>query len=99
MADFQTLLNNNQNISVQISLETLLEGGRMLIAEVTDQLRQELSEANSESHVRTKKACEILDVSPTTIWRLEKSGKLHPLWIGGEKRYKMSELKAILEGK
>jgi excisionase family DNA binding protein len=84
-------------LNVTISLKDLLEGGRMILAEARDQLAKEIQEAKAETYLSTKKACETLGVSSTTLWRIEKAGWLHPVFVGGEKRYKTSELQSYLE--
>ena len=97
MQELNELLKNHPDVNVTISLKELLDGGRALFEELYDRISREKSENQSETYPRTKKACEILDVSPTTLWRFEKKGLLHPYFVGGEKRYMMSELKALLE--
>lgn len=44
------------------------------------------------------KAARILDCSRFTLRRLEKDGKIHPVFIRGLKRYKLSEIRALAEG-
>ena len=95
--DIIKLAEEFPNLQVSITLKDLLEGGRMIIAEVRDQLAREMEEGKSDTYLRTAKACEALDVSPTTLWRIEKKGWLHPVFVGGEKRYKMSEITEYLE--
>jgi len=41
----------------------------------------------------------ILNVSNSTLWRWEKSGYLVPINVGGQSRYKTSDINEILEGK
>lgn len=42
-------------------------------------------------------AASTLTVSLTTLWRWAKSGYLTPIYIGGKKRYRRSDVMAILE--
>lgn len=39
-----------------------------------------------------------LSISSTTEWRLNRSGELSPVFIGGSKRYRESEIQAIIAG-
>ena len=41
---------------------------------------------------------EMLDVSQSTLWRWQKAGYLVPLNVGGKRRYRMSDVRRILEG-
>jgi len=97
--DLIKLAEEFPNLQISITLKDLLEGGRMIMAEARDQIAREMAEGKTETYLRTAKACEVLDISTTTLWRIEKKGWLHPVFIGGEKRYKLSELKEYLERK
>lgn len=41
---------------------------------------------------------EILDVSSTTLWRWKKMGYLLPITVGTNDRYRMSDIRRIMEG-
>lgn len=99
MQDLKQLLETNPDVNVTISLKQLMDGGRALIEEVYDRVSRESSEKETETYCRYQKACEILDISPATLWRWEKKGLLHPCYVGGQKRYMMSELRALLESR
>ena len=40
----------------------------------------------------------ILSISNTTLWRLQKLGKLIPVNIGGSKRFRESDVNKLIEG-
>lgn len=48
--------------------------------------------------VTTEKAMELLDVSKSTMWRWKQRGYLVPVRIGGNDRYRLSDIKKIIEG-
>ena len=70
----------------------------MLIAEVKQQLEQTITDQNAETYPSREKVMEMLDVSQATMWRWQKSGYLVPINVGGKRRYRMSDVKRILEG-
>lgn len=49
--------------------------------------------------VSIKQVCEMLDVDPSSLWRWRKRGYLVPAEIGGKRRYKISDIRRILNGR
>ena len=52
----------------------------------------------SEGLVSTENAMQLLDVSKTTLWRWKQRGYLVPVRIGGIDRYRLRDIKRLLEG-
>jgi Helix-turn-helix domain len=52
----------------------------------------------AETYPSPKQVCEILNVDLSTLWRWNKRGYLCPSEVGGKRRYKMSDVKRILNG-
>ncbi len=84
---------------IQISLNDLLEANQLLIDKTRKELEQIITDSNTETYPSSEKVREMLDVSDVTLWRWNKSGYLKPINIGGKRRYRMSDVKKILEGK
>ena len=59
---------------------------------------QLITDANTETYPSAKKVAEMLDVDKSTLWRWAKVGYLVPINVGGKRRYRMSDVKRILEG-
>jgi excisionase family DNA binding protein len=91
------LLNESPNIKIEISLANLIEAVdyavKLSIAEV-DRQRQ----AQPEQYLTRKQTAEMLDVDLSTIWRWHKENYLCAVKVGGKRRYRMSDVKKILEG-
>lgn len=62
------------------------------------ELEQQITDSNTETYPSPKKVCEILDIDLSTLWRWNKRGYLCHIEIGGKRRYRMSDVKAILNG-
>ncbi len=86
------------DLVVSIKLHELVEANNLLIAEVKQQLEQTIADEKAETYPSREKVMEILDVSQATMWRWAKSGLLVPINVGGKRRYRMSDVKRILEG-
>ena len=96
--DLITIARQCPDLIVSIRLQDLVEANNLLIAEVKQQLEQTITDANAETYPSREKVMEMLDVSQATMWRWQKSGYLVPINVGGKRRYRMSDVKRILEG-
>lgn len=61
------------------------------------ELEQQITDANTETYPSPDQVAKILDVNKSTLWRWQKAGYLIPIEIGGKRRYKMSDIKKMLE--
>ena len=82
---------------VSISVGDLVKANKELIDETVKSLERQLTDANTETYPSADKVAEMLDVSRPTLWRWEKIGYLVPIRVGGKVRYKMSDVKRIIE--
>ena len=85
-------------LQVTITLGELIEANRLLIAEVKRELEQEIADSKAETYISREKTMEILDVSSTTLWRWKRMGYLVPVSVGANDRYRMSDIRRIMEG-
>ena len=85
-------------LQVTITLGELIEANRLLIAETKRELEQEIADSKAETYIRREKTMEILDVSSTTLWRWKRMGYLVPVSVGANDRYRMSDIRRIMEG-
>ena len=83
---------------MSIKLGELVEANTLLIAETKRELEQTIAVQKAETYPSREKVMEILGVSSATLWRWQKLGYLVPLNVGGKRRYRMSDVKRILEG-
>ena len=94
-----SFLNDHPDLTVSIKLGDLVEANRLLIAETKRELEHQIIDANTETYPSREKVMEILDVTASTLWRWQKQNYLVPINVGGKRRYLMSDIKKILEGK
>lgn len=85
------------NLQVSITLGELIEANSLLIDETKQKLEQLITDQNTETYPTREKVMEMLDVCEATLWRWAKNGYLVPLNVGGKRRYRMSDVKRILE--
>lgn len=96
MKNLVVLATEYPELTVSVKLSDLLECNRQLIKETKNQLTQQVAEANEESYPTVDEVVSILGVSKTTLWRWAKQRYLNPVEIGGKRRYKMSDVKKLL---
>lgn len=98
MSKICELANEYPELTINVKLRDLLECNRQLIKETKEELTQQIAEANEESYPTVEEVVSMLNISKTTLWRWAKLRYLNPIEIGGKRRYKMSDVKKLLEG-
>lgn len=96
--DIQELLAKGANVSLTVGVADLREFAQTIIADARRELEQAVIEDKAETYPSPKQVCEILGVDASTLWRWAKRNYLVPVEVGGKRRYKMSEVKALLNG-
>lgn len=94
--NLQHLLDSGNNITVSVSLVDLKEFADTLIEHTKMQLEDDIISDKAETYPTPKQVSEILNVNLTTLWRWNNKGYLTHYEFGGNRRYKMSEVKSIL---
>ena len=92
MKDYSSLLQLAKDcpgLQVSITLGELVEANRQLIAEVKQELEQQIADSKAETYITREKVMEITG----------KSKYLVPAsTVGGTYRYRMSDVRRIMEG-
>lgn len=94
--NIQELLKTDADFTVSIGIKDL----RVWHSEVIEDTRRKLEEVvlsdKTETYHSPNQVSEMLGVDLTTLWRWAKKGYLVPIEVGGKRKYRMSDLKAIL---
>ena len=96
--DLIALAKECPGLQVSISLGELVEAGRMLVAQAKRELEQDIADSKAETYVSRAQAMQILGKGSTTLWRWKKLGYLVPVAVGANDRYRMSDIRRIMEG-
>lgn len=96
--DLIQLAKECPGLQVSITLGELVEAGRMLVAETKRELEQDIADSKAETYVSRAQAMQILGKGSTTLWRWKKLGYLVPVTVGAIDRYRMSDIRRIMEG-
>lgn len=85
-------------INLTITASDLKDFAALLIAETKAELEQSISDSKAETYLSSEKVMQMMEISKTTLWRWKQRGYLVPVRVGGNERYRMSDIKKIMEG-
>lgn len=97
--DIAELAEHCPDVTISIKIGDLMEANKQLVEDVRSSLEKQIRDENEEKYLSSDDVCEMLDVSKPTLWRWEKMEYLILLRVGGKVRYKLSEVKQILNNK
>ena len=95
----QEILQSGANVSITIQASDLKEFLHSVVGYAKKELEEAVISDKAETYPSPKQVSEILNVDLSTLWRWQKKGYLVPAEVGGKRRYKMSEVKALLNKK
>lgn len=81
---------------ISVKVGDLIEANEALVAKTKEQLEQLITDQTAETYPSRQKVAEILDVDLSTLHRWAKRGLLVPIEIGGKRRYRMSDVRRML---
>ena len=96
--DIQQLAQCAPAINLTITASDLKDFAALLIAETKAELEQSISDSKAETYLSSEKVMEMMEISKTTLWRWKQRGYLVPVRIGGNDRYRLSDIQKIVEG-
>ncbi|MFY9154116.1 MAG: helix-turn-helix domain-containing protein [Prolixibacteraceae bacterium] len=85
-------------LSINANFADLVAAFREVAKEHKKELEEIVISEKAETYPTPKQVCEILGVDNSTLWRYKKRNYLVPIEVGGKRRYRMSDIKKILNG-
>lgn len=98
--DLITLLQRVPSATVTLQLSDLNTFSRRLIAETRNEYEKEINDrlaARTEIYLTADTVKDTVKVSDSTLWRWAKAGMLVPVMVGGQKRYRQSDIDRLVE--
>lgn len=86
------------SIKLEVTGEDLLNFSNDLINRAKNELSVEIAEARKEKYLTKEEVKEICGVCDATLWHWNKKNYLNTIKIGSKVRYRMSDIRKILEG-
>jgi excisionase family DNA binding protein len=93
-----SIIESGVNVSITFNSSDLVAFGNYIIQKTKNEMEEAVILDKSETYPTPKWVSEYLNVNESTLWRWAKRGYLVPVEVGGKRRYKMSEVKAVLTG-
>ena len=85
-------------IKQEVSGEDLLNFSNDLINRAKNELSTEIAEARKEKYLSKDEVKDICGVCDATLWHWNKKNYLKTIKMGNKVRYRMSDVRRILEG-
>lgn len=92
------ILKSGVNLTVSVGINDLKEWHKQVIADTRRELEEAVINDKAETFLSIKQVSEMLNVNACTLYRWDKKGYLKTIEFGGGRRYKMSEVKALMNG-
>ena len=92
------ILNDTPNLNITINAGQLIEVVDYCVNKTRKDLEQLITDANTETYPSIDQVSKMLNVDKSTLHRWRQRNYLVPIEVGGKRRYKMSDVKRILEG-
>ena len=97
--ELTTVISEHPNTIICLKAGDLGLFARELAAEfhqTAEQIAQKNKEASRESLLDAEEVQAFLGISYSTLYRLSKAKILVPIWVGGQRRWRQSELERYL---
>ena len=88
----------SSKVIYQISQEDLVEALKEILADFIPKIVPELIKREEERLLTAKEAMELMSISATTLWRMEKAGLIKSVGAGKNKRYKYQSISDYING-
>lgn len=95
----EELINGGVNITLAISSADLQEFAQAVADATRLKIEREIADGKTETLYTIEYVAEKLSVNRSTLWRWDKNGYLKVIEIGGQRRYRKSDIDRILNAK
>lgn len=90
------LVDKYPEIQITVKAGELKEWAEYIIKLAHQELVHQVANVNGETYLSRNEVAEMLRVDKSTLWRWAKRDYLKPIEVGGKRRYRMSDVKRIL---
>lgn len=99
MLDIIKMSKEHPGITVSVTVSDLMSANARLLANAKTELFKAVKDEVGEVLLTKEVVMAKLAVSDSTLWRWKKSGYLVPVNVGGQSRYRSSDILSIMDGK
>ena len=98
MIDILQLAKEAPGTIISVRVEDLVDANKRLVETAISGIEQSASMKDSATLLTRDQVMKKLNVVPSTLWRWQKRGYLVPVRVGGENRYRSTDIEKIVEG-
>lgn len=98
MIDLLKLAKEAPGTIIAVPVGDLVEANTRLVERTVADLERAVAEKRETVYLTREQVIAKLNIVPSTLWRWNKRGYLVPIKVGGENRYKSTDIDRILEG-
>lgn len=98
MIDIIKLAQEAPGTIISVQAKDLVLANEQLVQRTIADIEKKLAEKRETVYFTRDQVLAKLNVTPTTLWRWQKRGYLLPVKVGGENRYRSTDIDKILEG-
>lgn len=98
MIDLLKLAKEAPGTIIAVPVGDLVEANTRLVERTVADLERAVAEKRETVYLTREQVIAKLNIVPSTLWRWNKRGYLVPIKVGGENRYKSTDINRILEG-
>jgi predicted DNA-binding transcriptional regulator AlpA len=94
--DIIELIKSRANVTFNLTGAELAAFADELIAKTKQELEETIVESRKEIYYTRKQVAEMLSINLTTLWNWKNKNYLQPIHVGGQVRYRKSDIDRIL---
>lgn len=98
MLDIIRIAKEAPGTIIAVPVEALVDANTRLVEKALADLERAVVEKRETIYLTRDQVLAKLNVVPSTLWRWQKRGYLVPVKVGGENRYRSTDIDKILEG-
>ena len=87
------------NTLVMMTGDDLKFLAKTMLLEVKKELENEIADGKSDRLLSIDQAAGLLGVNRSTLWKWAKRDYLKPIEVGGKRRYRLSDINAVIAGR
>lgn len=97
MIDLIRLAQEAPGTIISVQVKDLVSANERLVERTIADLERMIAERRETIYMTKDQVLAKLNVAPSTLWRWQKRGYLVPVKVGGENRYRSTDIDKILE--
>ena len=97
MIDLIRLAQEAPGTIISVQVKDLVSANERLVERTIADLERMIAERRETIYMTKDQVLAKLNVAPSTLWRWQKRGYLVPVKVGGENRYRSTDIDNILE--